>query len=125
MRKANQSAKAAHKKTEPMESMASNTNNVVAPVEVNSIPSVTVVNPPLTSAETELLAKCEKIIGRGLNAFKEVADALLDVRDQHLYRINYPTFEEYCRQKWGITARHAHRLMLAGAVVANIKSDQL
>jgi hypothetical protein len=80
---------------------------------------------PLTPAETKLLAKCEKTIGKGLKAFKKVADALLDVRDQRLYRIEYATFEDYCRIKWEFTARHANRLMLAGNVVENLKSDQL
>jgi hypothetical protein len=80
---------------------------------------------PLTPAETKLLSKCEKTIGKGLKAFKKVADALLDVRDHRLYRIEYATFEDYCRVKWEITARHANRLMLAGEVVENLKSDQL
>ena len=80
---------------------------------------------PLTPAESKHLAECEKIIGKGLKAFKEVANALQDVRDQNLYRIKYATFEEYCCVKWGFTARHANRLMLAGAVVDNIESDQL
>src|ERR1039458_3740571 len=41
------------------------------------------------------------------------------------YRTEYTTFEEYCRKRWDITARHANRLMLARGVVENIKSDQL
>lgn len=122
MKQASKSARAATKKTEPVDSVSSNTNIVVAPVEASSIP---VANQTLTPAETKLLAKCEIIIGKGLKAFKEVANALQDVRDQNLYRIKYATFEEYCRDKWGITARHANRLMLAGAVVDNIESDQL
>ena len=122
MKQASKSARAATKKTEPVDSVSSNTNIVVAPVEASSIP---VANQTLTPAETKLLAKCEIIIGKGLKAFKEVANALQDVRDQNLYRIKYATFEEYCCVKWGFTARHANRLMLAGAVVDNIESDQL
>ena len=33
--------------------------------------------------------------------------------------------EEYCRDKWGFTSRHANRLMVAGEVMGNLKSDQL
>ena len=31
-------------------------------------------------------------------------------------RATHSTFEQYCQEKWGITARHANRLMLADAV---------
>jgi len=82
-------------------------------------------NTPLTPTETELLEKCEETIGKGLKTFNDVADALQDVRDQSLYRVEYATFEDYCRKRWKITARHANRLMLAGACVENLKSDQL
>lgn len=122
MKQASKSANAATQKTEPVDSVASNTDIVVAQVEAGSIP---VADKTLTPAESKLLAKCEKVISKGLKAFKEVADALQDVRDQNLYRTQYATFEEYCRVKWDITARHANRLMLAGAVVANVESDQL
>jgi len=80
---------------------------------------------PLTPAETEHLAKCEETIGKGIKTFKEVADALQDIRDQQLYRKKHKTFEEYCRNKWKFTARHANRLMQAREVVENLKSDQL
>jgi hypothetical protein len=80
---------------------------------------------PLTPAETEHLAKCEETIGKGIKTFKEVADALQDIRDQQLYRKKHKTFEEYCRNKWKFTARHANRLISAGGVVENLRSDQL
>jgi hypothetical protein len=32
-----------------------------------------------------------------------------------LYRATHATFEDYCREKWGITDQHANR-MIAGAV---------
>ena len=110
-------AKAANK----AEALDSVTGNTVAPVEA----SIQQTAPPLTPAERKLLAKCEKTISKGLKAFKPVYLALQEICEQHLYRAEFDTFQEYCRAKWNITARHANRLMLAGAVVANIESDQL
>lgn len=110
-------------KAEPSNSVASNTNIVVAVVKEDNIR--TEEAKPLTLAETKTLAECEDIIGKGLKTFKEVADALQDVRDQRLYRAKYATFEDYCRLKWGITARYANRIVLAGEVVKNLDQEQL
>jgi hypothetical protein len=123
MRKASKSAKAAHKTTEALDSVTSSTDIVAVPVEAVSIQNIADI--PLTPAETELLAKCEATIGKGIKSFQEVFGALLIVSDQRLYRADHATFEDYCRIKWDITSRHANRLMLAGGVVKNLKSDQL
>lgn len=80
---------------------------------------------PLSEAQKKHLAKCEVIIEKGIKSFLEVADALLDIRDQELYRVTHGTFQDYCINRWGFSARHANRLMLAGEVVKNIESDQL
>ncbi len=122
MKEASKTAIAANKKTEVLDSVTSNTDVVVATVDATSIQEPAV---PLTSAETELLAKCEATIGKGLKAFREVADALMDVRDHRLYRVEFGTFEEYCRKKWGFTARHAYHLIDAGEVVKNLEREQL
>jgi hypothetical protein len=80
---------------------------------------------PLTKAEAQQLEQREQIIKQGITAFKQVAEALLEIRDQRLFRAQYSTFEDYCREKWGMTRRHADRLLLANAVVENLESDQL
>ena len=122
MQQANKSANAATAKTEPVDSVASNTNIVVDQVEANSIQAA---DRTLTPAEIKLLAVHEKTIGKGIKTFKLVYHALHEISEQRLYRAEFDTFEDYCRAKWDITARHANRLMSAGAVVANIESDQL
>ena len=115
MNKLMKTAKAANK-TE----VESVTSNPIAPVETN-IQSAE----PLTAAESKLLALHEKTIRKGLKAFKPVFFALQEICDQRLYRAKHATFEEYCRVEWDITARHANRIVSAGAVVANLESDQL
>ena len=109
----------ATQETEALDSVTTNTSIIVAPVET----SIQVER--LTPAEVQLLAKCEKIIGKGLKAFMPVCEALQEIWDQRLYRAEYRTFDDYCLKQWGITSRHANRVLAAGAVVTNIESDQL
>ena len=113
MAQANKTASAATK-TGRKDSVTSNT---IATVK----PSCT----PLTAAEQQQLAKCENIIKKGIQAFLEVAAALLEVRDQELFRATHNNFQDYCAEKWGFTSRHANRLVLAGEVAKNVSEDQL
>lgn len=43
--------------------------------------------------------------------------ALLAIRDGRLYRQTHTTFEDYCRERWGGSKRHANRLVEAAEVV--------
>ena len=115
----NKSAVKSAKKSERKDSEAS---NEVASGEANSIQESV---KPLTEAEQQHLAECEAIIENGINTFIEVADALLEVCEQKLYRATHKTFQNYCADRWNMTARHANRLMLSGEVVKNIESVQL
>jgi hypothetical protein len=71
----------------------------------------------LDAQEAEELARLESAIERGLSAFLEVGLALLRIRDGRLYRATHDTFEAYCRDRWGMTARHADRTIQAAAIV--------
>ena len=87
----------------------------------------TVVYPDtaLTTSERSRLDECESVIERGLKTFVDVGRALLEIRDSGLYREKYGTFEDYCRERWGVSKMHAYRLMDASSVVANLESNQL
>lgn len=61
--------------------------------------------------EMVTLADHEAVIARGLTTFIEVGTALLAIREGRLYREQYPTFEEYCHDRWGWERAHAYRLM--------------
>jgi hypothetical protein len=76
----------------------------------------------LSPSETEELSHCEQIIDQGLRTFFEVGAALLRVRDHHLYRMEYPSFEAYCSERWGIERRQAYRLMDAAEVVEHMSN---
>jgi hypothetical protein len=58
---------------------------------------------------SERRALLEKTIERGLATFVEVGNAIREIRDERLYRDEYDTFENYCRERWGWSRVHAHR----------------
>jgi len=76
---------------------------------------------PRDMRDARRLAELEQTIQGGLERFIETGQALLEVRDSRLYRINYPTFEAYCKGRWGITPQHAGRLMSAVEVVGALE----
>ena len=75
----------------------------------------------LSKDERSDLKRCERIIKRGSKVFIQVSEALMEIRDKRLYRENYPTFDEYCKDKWGFTARHGQRLLAAKEVADNVR----
>lgn len=77
----------------------------------------------LTAIEKESLQMCEEKINRGLNTFYEVGRALIQIRDQYLYREMYSTFEEYCRKRWQISSRYAQLLSGATQTIDNLRTN--
>lgn len=63
------------------------------------------------------LSELEGVIERGLQTFVEVGNALMEIRDSNLYRVEYDTFEEYCRERWGMVASRARQLIAAAQTV--------
>jgi hypothetical protein len=74
----------------------------------------------LTPAESSDLEACEASIQAGLDTFVEVGTALLKIRENRLYRLRHGTFEDYCRERWGMSRVHAHRMIEASQVVSNL-----
>jgi hypothetical protein len=71
----------------------------------------------LTITESAKLTDCERIIESGLQTFVEVGTALSEIRDSKLYRMEYGTFEDYCRERWGMSRSYAHRMIDSSEVV--------
>jgi ParB family chromosome partitioning protein len=72
------------------------------------------------------LLELETRIERGLQTFVEVGEALLEIRNRRLYRYQgHATFEDYCRQRWGLSARHARRLMESAEVVGALQNGPI
>lgn len=76
-----------------------------------------IVSEEIGSIELSRLAECEAVIDRGLKTFVDVGNALLEIRDNRLYRAEYSTFEDYCRERWNISRPRAYQLIEAAEVV--------
>ncbi len=74
----------------------------------------------LSPLESQDLARLEGIIERGFSTFVEVGSALLNIRDNRLYRGTHPRFEEYCQERWGWTRSYANRCIAAASAVSNL-----
>ena len=74
----------------------------------------------LTVHEQAELEQHEATIERGLQTFVEVGLALRAIRDKRLYRQNYATFEDYCRERWGWVASRARQLIAAAEVAKTV-----
>lgn len=70
--------------------------------------------------EATALAACEEVIERGLDSFIEVGNALLQIRDERLYRKDYDDFETYCQERWSMTRGRVNQLIRANQVIANL-----
>jgi hypothetical protein len=76
----------------------------------------------LTTIEREEFATFETVIESGLRTFKDVGNALMEIRDGRMYRSEFGTFEEYCDKRWGFNASRARQFIMASEVVTNIES---
>ena len=71
------------------------------------------------------LQTCEVIMAKGLQAFVAAGLAFAGIRDQRLYRGNFPTFDAYCRQKWHRGARSVNRLISAAQLFTQLAATCL
>jgi hypothetical protein len=79
--------------------------------------------PPLTTKDLAELEKCEGILNRGLATFFEVGNALLNIRENRLYRGAFQSFEDYCRERWNIGRSYACRVMGAAERVNQLPEN--
>lgn len=80
------------------------------------------MNLVLTTTEQQELAAYEMAIRDGLDAFYRVGSALAAIRDKRLYRAEFATFEDYCRDKWAISRQRAYQLIDANDVMDNLST---
>jgi hypothetical protein len=78
----------------------------------------------LSEIEAARLTELEAVIERGLGTFVEVGMAFLEVREARLYRGEFGTFEDYCRERWQLGRHRAFQLIDAARVVANVDHGQ-
>ena len=68
---------------------------------------------PITLTESKRLMELESQIEDGQAAWLAVGLALTEIRDQKLYRADFQTFADYCRQTWKWTDKRAYQLISA------------
>lgn len=71
-------------------------------------------------AETQRLEVLESVIDAGMQTFVHVGNALLEIRDGRLYRQTHATFEDYCRERWGMARNYANKMIAAAEVATNL-----
>ena len=49
----------------------------------------------------------------------------MGIRDSRLYRQDYGTFEDYCRERWGMSLNYTERLMTASNIIATLPIGRL
>jgi len=62
----------------------------------------------------------ETVIESGLKTFVEVGNALSEIRDNLLYRVDHDTFEDYCVDRWEMKRAYADRLIKSAEVANNL-----
>lgn len=81
---------------------------------------MTLVNAETGEVVSRSLDECEAVIERGLGTFVEVGEALMEIRDQRLYRSTHSDFDTYCRERWGFSRRRSDQLIGAAEVVGQL-----
>lgn len=76
----------------------------------------------ISTAESERLRECEQVIERGLTTFVEVGTALTEINKSRLYRADYGTFEDYCRERWHMSRARAYQMIEAASVVGDLST---
>lgn len=79
----------------------------------------------LNPAALVTLADCEQRIERGLRSFRDIGQALAEIRDSRLYKGTHATFEDYCEQRWNLSRRHSYQLIESAEAVCSIEHTGL
>lgn len=76
----------------------------------------------LALVPTQRLTELEGVIERGLDTFVDVGRALLEIRDERLYRDGYSNFEAYCEGRWQFSRPRAYQLIDAAQVATALST---
>lgn len=68
---------------------------------------------PLSPEEEQDLERCEKVLMRTKKGVEEAWAALDEIWSKRLYRSQYGSFKEYCKEKWKFSRAQGYRLLKA------------
>ena len=66
---------------------------------------------------------CEEVIEDGWATYVQVGLAFATIRDRRLYRNEFTTFEEYCRNRWDYGRRYVNQLISAAQVFTRLGAN--
>src|SRR5579862_8612802 len=66
---------------------------------------------------------CEEMIDGGWATYVQVGLAFATIRDRRLYRAEFATFEEYCRNRWQYGRAYVNRLISGAKVFTHLASN--
>jgi hypothetical protein len=76
----------------------------------------------LSEVEQMQYLACEEVIDSGWSTYVQVGLALATIRDLRLYRGDFPTFQDYCRQRWEYGRRYVDQLISAAQVFTYLRA---
>lgn len=68
-----------------------------------------IAGPETLAAKKAQLRKCERIIKKCHKSVWDAGKALMEIRDQELFRPEFDSFEKYLAQKWGVGHSQGYR----------------
>jgi hypothetical protein len=75
----------------------------------------------VTPEERSEFKRLDKIVRKGVEAFMECGNALIEIQEKKLWRAsNWPTWEEYCCQVAGLSKSYASRMINATRVAGKL-----
>ncbi len=77
---------------------------------------------PLTPAEAKRYERLKAQFSKWYEDRFAAGEALRIIRDEDLFRQEYPTFDAFCAAEYDMVSRHANRLIEAWAVKASLSS---
>jgi hypothetical protein len=114
--------------------MENNTTQALAVYDdAGQLPIGTILPPDATTSQIEALSDLESrmlenyetIIEQGEQTLIEVGQALAAINKARLYRAEYTSFEEYCREKWNFGRKRGYELMRAGEMAQELSASGL
>lgn len=77
---------------------------------------------PMSTYEAARLEQLQEVIVENFQSFVKVGQSLAEIRDRELYRLNFRTFEHYCKHVFDIARGTAYRYIAAAEVVSNVSN---
>ena len=84
------------------------------------------IDPGSSQVQQAQLTALEAKIGRGLTSYRDVGQALAEIKSRKLYRyVDHKTWAAYCSARWSISVRGADRQIGAADVAQDLERAEL